>query len=120
MEELNPDNFDGMKLLNEIKKRSLNPAIKVIMLSAYGTTEQMRVTFKDYQVVDFFPKHLFDNEIFLENLRQIFSTEVHINLELAIHWQQGSTPEQAVLNMEIAGARIKRNSSLTTTHGPGT
>jgi hypothetical protein len=22
------------------------------MLSAYGTTEQMRVTFKDYQVVD--------------------------------------------------------------------
>ena len=82
------------------------------MLSAYGTTEQMRVTFKDYQVVDFFPKHLFDNEIFLENLRQIFSTEVHINLELAIHWQQGSTPEQAVLNMEIAGTRIKRNSPL--------
>ncbi len=112
MEEHNPDNFDGMKLLNEIKKRGLNPAIKVIMLSAYGTTEQMRVTFKDYQVVDFVPKHLFDNEVFLENLRQIFLTEVHINLELAIHWQQGSSPEQVIQNMEIAGTRIKRNSPL--------
>lgn len=112
MEEHNPDNVDGMTLLNEIKKRGLNPAIKVIMLSAYGTTEQMRVTFKDYQVVDFVSKNTFDNLIFLGNLHQIFLTEVHINLELAIHWQQGSSPELAILNMEIAGTRVKRNSPL--------
>lgn len=112
MEERNPDNFDGMTLLNEIKKRGLNPAIKVIMLSAYGTTEQMRVTFKDYQVVDFVPKDQFDNKVFLENLRQIFLTKVRINLDLAIHWQQGSSAETAVLNMEIAGTRVKRNSPL--------
>jgi hypothetical protein len=112
MEEHNPDNFDGMTVLNEMKKRGLNPAIKVIILSAYGTQAQTRIIFKDYHVVDFIPKHLFDNEVFLDNLRQIFLTEVHINLELAIHWQQGSSPELAVLNMEIAGTRIKRNTPL--------
>src|ERR1700730_18376118 len=51
MENQDPDNIDGLTLLDEIKQRGLNKATKVIMLSAYGTPEQMRVTFKDYEVL---------------------------------------------------------------------
>src|SRR5258708_40219738 len=45
-------NKDGMDLLGELGKRGLGEAIKVIMLSAYGTKEQMRLAFRDYKVAD--------------------------------------------------------------------
>ncbi|MBV9228904.1 MAG: response regulator, partial [Chloroflexi bacterium] len=112
MEDQNSDNIDGITLLDEIKRRGLNSALKVIMLSAYGTLEQMRVTFKDYEVVDFVSKNGFNNLRFLENVQQIFATKVGINLDLDTHWQQGSTPEQAILNMNVAGTQMQLASPL--------
>jgi CheY-like chemotaxis protein len=112
MENQNPDNIDGLTLLDEIKQRGLNQATKVIMLSAYGTPEQMRVTFKDYEVLDFVPKDNFNNLHFLENVQQIFATKVKNNLNLDTLWQQGSTPEQAILNMKVAGTHVKPGSPL--------
>jgi hypothetical protein len=101
-----------LALLDEITQRGLHKAVKVIMLSAYGTPEQMRVTFKDYEVLDFVLKNNFNNQHFLENVQKSFVTKIRINLDLSILWQQGSSPEQAILNMKVAGTRIEPASPL--------
>jgi CheY-like chemotaxis protein len=107
-----PGNIDGINLLRELEKRGLSEATKVIMLSAHDTKEHMRLAFRDYKVVDFLSKDKFTEQLFLESVRRAFSQEANINLALNIHWQQVSGPEQAVLYMEIAGTRVRRNSSL--------
>lgn len=107
-----PGNSDGIELLNELEKRGLSAATKVIMLSSHDTKEHIRLAFRDYKVVDFLSKDTFTEKQFLESIHNVFSREVNINLDLRIHWQQVSGPEQTVLNLEIAGARIKRNSPL--------
>jgi CheY-like chemotaxis protein len=107
-----PSNIDGIKLLRELKTRGLIEATKVIMLSAHDTKEHMRLAFRDYKVVDFLSKDKFTEQLFLESVRRAFSQEANINLALNVHWQQVSGPEQVVLNLDIAGTRVKRNSSL--------
>jgi hypothetical protein len=97
--------------LNVLDKRHLSEAIKVIILSAYGTKEQMRLAFRDHKVADFLSKDEFNNRAFLESVRQVFS-EVNINLALDVHWQQVSGPEQVVLNLNVDGTRVKRNNPL--------
>jgi CheY-like chemotaxis protein len=110
--DTDPGNIDGIDLLRELEKRGLSEATKVIMLSAHDTKEHMRLAFRDYKVVDFLSKDNFTKQLFLESVQRVFSQETHINLALAIHWQQVRGPEQAVLNLEIRGTRVKRNSSL--------
>jgi len=105
-------NTAGIDLLGELDKRGLCEATKVIMLSAFGTKEHMRTSFRKYKVADFLSKDDFDNQEFLENIRQVFSQKVNINLELEIHWQQRSGAEQAVFNLVVDGTRIKRGSPL--------
>src|SRR5579859_7056839 len=72
-------NIEGIDLLSE--------ALKVIILSAFGTQERMRLAFKDYKVADFLSKDKFNKQVLLEPVRRIFSKEVNINLALDIHWQ---------------------------------
>ncbi len=110
--DTDPGNIDGIDLLRELEKRGLSEATKVIMLSAHDTKEHMRLAFRDYKVVDFLSKDNFTKQLFLESVQRVFSQETHINLALAIHWQQVRGPEQAVLNLEIRGTRVKRNSPL--------
>lgn len=105
-------NIDGINLLRELDKFGLSEATKVIMLSAYGTKELMRTSFREYKVVDFLSKDEFNNQEFLEIVRQVFSQKVNINLELEIHWLQGSKPEQFVLNLDVDGARVKKGTLL--------
>lgn len=112
MNEGDPSNIDGIELLRELDKSGLSEAIKVIMLTAHGTKEQMRMAFKDYKVADFLSKDEFNNRAFLESVRQTFAKEVNINLDLGIHWQQVSEPEQLLLNVEVDGNRIKRGTPL--------
>src|SRR5438105_15005179 len=45
--DADPSNQEGIDLLGELDKRGLSEATKVIILSAYGTQEQMRTAFKD-------------------------------------------------------------------------
>src|SRR5437588_9925734 len=106
--DANPNNQEGIDLLDELDKRGLSDATKVIILSAYGTKEQMRTAFAKHRVVDFLSKDDFTRQVFMENVRQVFSKEVHINLGLIIHWHEASGPDQVVLHMEISGTRIKR------------
>ena len=116
MNESDFSNVDGIDLLDDLDRRGLTEATKVIMLSAYGTKEQMRKAFRDYKVADFISKGRFDDQAFLESVQksvqQVFSKDVHINLALEVHWQQVSGPAQVVLNLDIGGTRIRRNTPL--------
>ncbi|HLX56313.1 MAG TPA: response regulator [Ktedonobacteraceae bacterium] len=103
-------NIEGIDLLGELSKDGLYEATKVIMLSAFGTKEHMRTSFRKYKVVDFLSKEDFDNQVFLENVRQIFSEKVDINLSLEINWQEVSGPEQIVPSLEMDG--------ISDTHDP--
>src|SRR5438270_9854581 len=73
-------NTDGINLLSELDERGISEATKILMLSAYGTKEQMRRAFAKHKVVDFLPKNGFTRQIFLENVQQVFAREVNINL----------------------------------------
>src|SRR6266699_1943516 len=113
MDGANQSNTEGISLLQKLVKQGLNEATKVIILSAYGTKEQMRTAFKDYEIADFLSKdNPFNKQIFLESVHQVFSQKVNINLSLEIHWQPKSTSEQALLNLEMNGTSIKRASPL--------
>ncbi|MFL5666791.1 MAG: response regulator [Ktedonobacteraceae bacterium] len=112
MEEGNTGNEEGIDLLSELDKRGLSETITVIIHSAYGTQERMRQAFRFHGVADFLSKDRFDKDIFLGNVQQVFSEKVNVNLELTVHWQQISGPDQAVLNLEIDGARIQPDTPL--------
>jgi len=106
-------NKDGLDLLEELEKRGLSEATKVMMLSAYGTIEYMRTSFREYNVVDFLSKGHFDNQEFLQEVRLAFSEKVKINLALDIHCQQQRNGlEQAVLNLDIDGTAVEQSSDL--------
>ena len=112
MVDADQSNTGGIELLKELDKRDLSEATKVIILSAYGTKEQMRVAFRDHKVADFLSKDEFSNRAFLESVRQVFFKKVNINLELDVLWQQVNGPQQVVLNLEVDGIRLKRNPIL--------
>lgn len=103
-------NKEGIDLLGELDKRGLSGTTTVIIHSAYGTPERMRKAFRYHKVADFLSKDNYQD--FLSNVQQVFSEKVNINLELAIHWQQVSGPEQAVLNLEIGGTHVQPGTSL--------
>jgi CheY-like chemotaxis protein len=113
LEDSDQNNTQGIDLLGELDKRGLSEATSVIILSAYGTQEQMRLAFKDFKVADFLSKDQLPKRIFLESVQQVFST-MHINQELLIEWQGVKQPEEVVANLEIEGERLKRNPALQT------
>lgn len=114
MDETKGSNIDGMDLLLELDKCGLSDATKVIMLSAYGTKEQMRTAFRDYKVADFISKEEFSKQVFLKSILRAFSEEVDINLALEILSQPRSRPEQIVLTLQMDGSSVKRNTPLFT------
>lgn len=111
LEDSDPSNVEGIDLLRELDKQGLSEATSVIILSAHGTQEQMRLAFKDFKVADFLSKDHFTKPIFLESVQQVFSS-MHINLALTIQWQQVKRSEEFVVNLEIGGVRLKRNPAL--------
>src|SRR6266516_5311034 len=114
MNEADQNNEDGINLLEELDKRGLSEATKVIMLSAYGTKERTRTAFKDYQVADFLYKEEFKKPMFLESVGNVFTEKVNLNLALEILWQQGSSLEQAIHSLEIEGTQVLRGTPLST------
>jgi DNA-binding response OmpR family regulator len=110
--ESDQNNTEGIDMLRELDKRGLSEATKVIMLSAYGTKEHMRTSFREHKVMDFLSKDEFNNQVFLENVRQVFSQKMNINLTLEILWQPGNLAEQAVLNLIVDGTRIRKGTPL--------
>jgi DNA-binding response OmpR family regulator len=101
--------LEGLNLLyGEIIEASIRDAMKVIVLSAFGTKEQMRKAFTAGKVVDFLDKADFDNLAFRSQVQELFTPAAHINLNLAIHWQQVETPAQLVVGLDLGGHRVKR------------
>ncbi len=105
-----PSSSEGIGLLEELDRRGLKEATKVIMHSGYGTLEQMRLSFKDYDVADFVPKT--NSETFLKSVQQVFAQKVKINPALNIKWPVNSRVEQIVSNLIVNGKRVGRNSTL--------
>jgi CheY-like chemotaxis protein len=106
MDETDPSNSDGIKLLRRLYRQKVTEAIKIIMLSGHSTGQQMREAFRDYRVADFLPKSHFNRQIILKAIQRLFMKNTDINLALKIIWQQ-SDAMQAVLNLKISGNRIK-------------
>jgi len=101
---------EGLKVLyGEIVAASIRDALMIIVLSSFGTKEQMRQAFTEGKVIDFVDKTKFNNLHFRDQVQQLFAGEAHNNLNLAIHWQQVETPQQAVVGLEVDGNRVKRD-----------
>lgn len=111
---VDPDesNTEGMEMLGELEELGLLDSLTVIMLSAYGTREQMRQAFRHYRVADFQTKGDFRGRAFVESVNQIFAESVRWNSDLEIIWQDGVLPTSIVVNMAIRGERIRRDTDL--------
>ncbi len=112
LEDDDPSNTQGIGLLQELDRHGLKEATKVIMLSGYGTLDQMRRAFKDYEVADFLSKDNFSSQTLLESVQQVFTQKVKMNPALDIKWQVNSKVEQVVSNLVVNGKRVGRNSTL--------
>ncbi len=79
MVDADQSNTGGIELLDELDKRGLSEATKVIILSAYGTKEQMRMAFRDHKVADFLSKDEFNNRAFLESAIPLYKARWHLS-----------------------------------------
>ncbi len=108
MEANNQENKDGIQLLYELRKLEAGKETKVIMLSAYNNLPDMRTAFRE-EVVDVLNKQEFDNDVFVQEIVEIFVKKVKINLNLQIAWQQNVDSAKLVLGLEIGTERIEKN-----------
>lgn len=104
----------GMILLGRLNEINLLGAMKVIVLSAYGTKEQMRKAFTEHAVVDFQSKEdLFDNPSELvSRVRHTFENNIKLNLDLEVQWEQVNETEQFVAGLKLYGIQLKHDSEL--------
>lgn len=109
LDDSDDKNAGGMEFLEELAASGQNLATKVIMLSAYGTLEQERFAFRDFDALDFVDKRDFDNRGFVANIRNLLP-QCRINLDLAVRWQGLDGPEAAVQGMRLQGQRLGRGS----------
>lgn len=101
LDEGDTSNTDGLKLLQELDQRNLTEAIQVIMLSSYGTKDQMRMAFRDYKVADFVFKQRLNGHAFLQDVQRVFTKNVCINLNMDLGWSQMSSSELVVVNLKL-------------------
>jgi FixJ family two-component response regulator len=112
MDASDQSNVEGIDLLKQLEQRGLNEATKVIMLSSYGDMEKIRIAFRDYDVADFMEKRDFNKATFLKTVERVFTDKVKINLDLEIHWQENSTPQQAVQHLLMSDALVESDAAL--------
>ena len=65
LDDADQANTQGMDLLRRLNAIYGSEALKVIIISAFGTRSQMREAFRDYKIVDFLSKESFDDVSFL-------------------------------------------------------
>ncbi|HTK08734.1 MAG TPA: response regulator [Ktedonobacteraceae bacterium] len=108
----NINNSEGILLLQELQKRGLAETLKVIMLSAYGTTSSMHEAFHEYQVYDFIDKSYFDAFLFLGEIQKLLKEELGFNPEIEIHWNPKSARELAVQQLKSGNEYMKNSLDL--------
>lgn len=108
LEDWDVTNVEGMTILDELDKHYDTDALAKIMISAYGTPEQMRQAFRWHKVSDFIMKQEFDKLDFLASVREAFEKRVKINTGLDIILEDGLTFERMVVGINRAGKRVKK------------
>lgn len=110
-----PSDDQGMVLLRKLDDINLLGAMHVIVLSAYGTRQQMRTAFRDHRVADFQSKHDFfnDQSTFVSQVAHTFKADIRINLDLDIHWERVKNAEQFVSKLKLHGVSLKRDFELS-------
>jgi CheY-like chemotaxis protein len=100
----------GLVLLGKLGEVNLLDAMQIIVLSHYGTPEQMRTAFKKHKVADFQSKDVFheDPAAFVAQVRETFDTKVRVNLDLNIHWEDVENTAEFVPTLRLYGKRLKR------------
>jgi CheY-like chemotaxis protein len=100
LNESDHGNTDGWELLHKISELNLDGALKVMMVSAHETNEQVRNAFHNYNVSDFIIKSSFTKKEFQESIQRIFQKDLQINLKLSIIWSQRKA-EALLCNLEL-------------------
>ena len=111
LDEVDQTNEEGMTLLQELNT-ILGTSVTFVMLSGYGTKEQMRAAFRDYKVADFLEKQTFDNRVFRQQVQELFAKKIPINLDLDIFWQAIAGPEDVVVDLKVGPNRVQPNTPL--------
>jgi len=100
----------GMILSNEIFESGLFNATKVIMVSAYGTTQSIREAFYKYEVVDFIEKTKFNHKDFQNQIIDLLKKD--IKLDIKIQWADQANAKQIISNLLIEGKRVSQDKQL--------
>lgn len=106
LNDLEPENTQGMTILDEFKARDIGEATEKIMISAYGTMEQMRNSFTNHDVADFVDKDDFDLDRFLASVNTIFKTRVRANFDLEIIFEDGLSYPELLAGIELDDKRL--------------
>lgn len=109
LEDLNESNAEGWSLLQDIGTRYGEDSMVKIVLSAYGTREQMREAFKQHKVFDFISKNEYSNDEFHRIVKDAFEKEVRVNPDLEIVFEDGLTFGEIVLRITKGGKRVKND-----------
>ena len=112
LQDADETNVQGFDLLKDLARSGQNEATRIIVISAFGTEEQQREAFRDYDVMDFVNKRGadhkgFDNRSFVQRLRSAIAEKFRLNLALNVHWQGVSGPDAAVQGLRIQGSRLR-------------
>ena len=103
------NNAEGMTVLDELRRRHNTDALAKIMISAYGTREQMRHAFREHDVADFILKQEFNKHDFLASVQDAFDKVVRSNLKLDIILEDDLTFENMVVDtITRDGRRVRK------------
>ena len=103
-------NREGLDFVGELEGSEHAAGIKVILISAYPEKSRLREAFKKFKVADYQDKLEFNQREFLADVRKLLEESVNLNLE--VQWESRGQRDQVVLNMEIEGGRVKRDTPL--------
>jgi CheY-like chemotaxis protein len=103
-------NREGLDFVGELERTEHGEGLKVILISAYMEKTRVREAFKKFKVADFQDKLEFNEGDFLADVRK--TLEESVNLDLEVQWESRGQRDQVVLNMEIDGERVKRDTPL--------
>ncbi|HZI60274.1 MAG TPA: response regulator [Pyrinomonadaceae bacterium] len=103
-------NREGLDFVGELERTEHGEGLKVILISAYMEKTRVREAFKKFKVADFQDKYDFDEANFLTDVRKVVEDSINLNLE--VQWESRGQRDQVVLNLEVEGERVKRDTPL--------
>jgi DNA-binding response OmpR family regulator len=106
-------NQDGLEFLYELEKNGLTEAIQVVMFTNFSTKERLRETFRDFHIADFIEKSPFNEQRFVEDIKNVFQRNAHLNLDMNVRWSQTSGPEALVIGLKLPTGSDESSNRVT-------